>query len=198
LIEAAIDLMVERGYEAMTVEMVVERAGFRCADFGRHFADLQDCVLQAYWRYTDEFTELVFSAYQRERSWRDGLRVAAYAAARYIRDNPRIVRFGSVCLFEAGMMAQAQRESHLHRMVDLIDAGRRELDDPESMSRAVAEAAFGSIYEAVIKEMQAGRGTKAAEDFVPELMYIAVRPYLGHEVAREELTIPPPSECADG
>jgi AcrR family transcriptional regulator len=33
-----------------------------------------------------------------------------------------IVRFGTVQIFQVGPMAQAQRESHLHRMVDMIDA----------------------------------------------------------------------------
>jgi hypothetical protein len=33
-----------------------------------------------------------------------------------------------------------------------------------------------------------------AEDVVPDLMFVAVRPYLGHEAAREELSIPPPRD----
>jgi hypothetical protein len=37
------------------------------------------------------------------------------------------------------------------------------------------------------------RGTRQPpEDFVPELMFLAVRPYLGNRVALEELGIPPP------
>jgi hypothetical protein len=93
-------------------------------------------------------------------------------------------------------MAQAQRESHLQRMVEMIDAGRQELDDPDSLGRGVAEGVFGSIYSHLVKDVQAGKGTKAAEDYVPELMYIAVRPYLGHEAAMEELTIPAPRELS--
>jgi len=149
-------------------------------------------MLAAYWLHTDRFTAIVTAAFEEEDAWRDSLRAAAYAAARYLRDNPRIVDFGTVQLFQAGLLAQAQRESHLQLMVGMIDAGRQELDDPDSMTRSAAEAAFGSIYEAVVKRVQAGEGTGAAEAFVPELMYIAVRPYLGHEVAKEELEIPPP------
>jgi AcrR family transcriptional regulator len=192
--EAAIDLVIERGYEDVAIEDLLERAGVERAEFERRFESLEDCVLRAYWDYTDDFTARLRAAFEREAAWRDGLRAAAYTAARYIRDNPRIVRFGTIQLFGAGPMAQAQRESHLHQMVDLIDAGRQELDDPESVGRGVAEAAFGSIYEAVIRGIGAGEGVRSPLDFVPELMYVAVRPYLGHEVAREELTIPPPPE----
>ena len=159
--EATIDLVLERGYEEASLEDLLERAAVERADFGQRFDGLQDCVLGAYWEYTDEFSARLREAFEREAAWRDGLRAAAYTAARYIRDNPRIVRFGTVALMQAGPMAQAERESHLHRMVDMIDAGR---------------------------------GTRSAVDFVPELMYVAVRPYVGEEVAREELAIPPPPE----
>jgi AcrR family transcriptional regulator len=196
--DAVVGLMVEQGYERMTAPAVAERAGVGPAEFERYFADVEDAVLQVYWRHTDEFTALVWAAYEAEGSWRDGLRAGAYRAARYLRDNPDIVRFGTVQMFGAGLMAQAQRESHLHRMVDLIDAGRQELDDPDSIGRGVAEGVFGSIYELLVKEVQGEGGTRAAAEFVPDLMYIAVRPYLGHEAAREELRMPPPPEAAAG
>jgi len=192
--EAVVDVMVECGYERMSVEMVVERAGVERGDFYRHFSDLEDCVLQVYWQHTDAFTDLLFAAREAEDSWREGIRASAYAAARYFRENPRIVNFGSVQLFSAGLMAQAQRTTHLQRMVDLIDGGRQELDEPDSLGRNVAEGIFGSIYEFAVKASQSDEGVKDAADYVPELMYIAVRPYLGHSVAREELKIPPPPE----
>jgi AcrR family transcriptional regulator len=192
--EAVVDLMIERGYEGMSVDLVVARAGIDRAEFDWRYDGLEDCVLKVYWWYTDAFTEAVVASYEGEDSWRDGFRAAAYAAARWIRDNPRIVNFGTVQMFGAGLMAQAQRTSHLQRMVDLIDAGRQELDDPDSVGRGVAEGVFGSIYEFTVREVRAGNGPKSALDFVPELMYIAVRPYLGAAAAREELKIPAPPE----
>jgi AcrR family transcriptional regulator len=191
--EAMIDVVIESGNDGATADAATERAGLEPAAFDRHFSSAEDCVLQAYWKHTDEFTDRVEAAFNREDRWRDSLRAAAYEAAAYVRENPRIVRFGTVQMFQVGPMAQAQRESHLHRMVDMIDAGRQELDDPDEMGRGVAEGVFGSIYAYLVKEVQAGRGTGSAEEFVPGLMYIAVRPYLGHEAAREELSIPPPT-----
>jgi AcrR family transcriptional regulator len=191
---ALVDEVVARGYESTTIEGVIDRAEVGRAEFDRHFKDLEDCMLQVYWHHTDEFTDEVRGAFDSEDRWRDGLRAAAYTAARWVRDHPGIVNFGTVQMFKAGLMAQAQRESHLQMMVDLIDAGRQELDDPDSMTRATAEGVFGSIYEALVKEQQARKGTKSAIEFVPELMYIAVRPYLGHDVAREELSMPAPPE----
>jgi len=42
-----------------------------------------------------------------------------------------------------------------------------------------------------------GRLSSAPVELVPELMYGAVRPYLGEEAARRELTIPPPPDLAE-
>lgn len=192
--EAAIDLVIERGYAALEVEAVVARAGVAPADFERHFAGKEDCCLQVYEANIADFDRLVVGAYLRHDQWRDALRAAAYAAAGYLRDHPREVQFGEIQMREGGEMAQARRDAYLHRIIDLIDAGRGELDDPDSLNRAAAEGALGAVYGYLLKELQAGSGTRSATEFVPQLMYIAVRPYLGHEAAREELTIPPPAQ----
>jgi hypothetical protein len=79
-------------------------------------------------------------------------------------------------------------------IVDLIDAGRNELADPDAIGRGVAEGVLGSIYEITIRDLASGLGTSSAEAIVPQLMYVAVRPYVGHELAREELVLPAPPE----
>lgn len=121
-----------------------------------------------------------------EDAWRDGPRAAAYAAAKFIRENPREVSFGGVHMFMAGDPARVSRERPLHRTDDFVDPGRQELDDADS------------IYTQLVKELDIGRGTSSAEDFVPDLMYVAVRPYLGHAAAAEELAYSPPSKRSEG
>ena len=133
-------------------------------------------------------------AFEAGSCWRDSLRASAYAVVRFMRDNPREVGFGALHILAAGDLAQALPGAQLQRWVDLIDLGRQELDDPDSMGRGVAEGVLGSIHGRLLKELENGGGTGSLEQFVPELMYIAVRPYLGHEVAREELELPPRRE----
>jgi AcrR family transcriptional regulator len=191
---AVVDLLAERGYERISIELILERADVDRAEFDHRFADLQDCVMQVYREHLDRFVELVLAAYSAEDTWRDGIRAAGYAIARFLRDNPRMARAGVIELLAAGPPAEAQRASSLDRLVEMIDAGRQELDEPDSITRGVAEGVLGSVYEIVIRDLQAGRGTAAAEDAVPQLLYFALRPYLGHEVAREELTMRPPPE----
>lgn len=191
---AAIDLAAEHGYEAASLEMLVERAGVTRADFYANFAGKQDCALQLYEEYLGDFVALVLAAAEAEDDWRDGMRAGGYAAARYVRDNPRLAKVGVVQMLAVGSMADARRDGMMDPIVDLIDAGRAELADPDSIGRGVAEAALGSIYELAIRDLASGLGTESAEKIVPQLMYVAVRPYVGHELAREELSHPPPPE----
>lgn len=196
--EVTRELVVERGHEGLSTEDVIERASIRRSDFDRLFASREELYVALFEKLADEFEVEVVEAFQAHDAWRDGLRACAYAAARWLRDHPREIGFGVFQMFAAGDLAQVHRENQLQRMVDLVDLGRRELDDPDSMGRGVAEGVIGSIYGLLVKELQSGEGVAAAEAYVPEMMYIAVRPYLGHDVAREELSIPPPPEPSRG
>lgn len=192
--EALIALAAERGLQGASVAVVCERAGVEPAAFARDFAGLDDCAMQVYLANIAEFDRIVFAPAARPGPWRERLRRLAYATARYVRDRPLETRFDMVTMLSGGELAQAHRDRYVKRFVELIDEGRQELADPAASSPATAEAAFGSIYELLAKELQGGGGTDAAERIVPQLMYIAVRPYLGHEAALAELSIPPPPE----
>ncbi|HEX5928474.1 MAG TPA: TetR/AcrR family transcriptional regulator [Solirubrobacterales bacterium] len=198
--EALLDLVSERGYGAVTVGDVVAQAGVERADFDRLFAGKDELCVAVFDEISRSAQDGVLAAFEAGEGWRNSLRASAYAMVRYMRDHPREVGFGALHILAAGDLAQVYREQQLQQWVDLIDLGRQELDDPDSMGRGVAEGVLGSINARLLRELEKGQGTESLERFVPELMYIAVRPYLGHEVAREELEIPPPPELpsADG
>lgn len=188
---AAFDLVLERGYAETTVDAVCERAEVTGEQFHRYFPDLQAWVVATYTQINDEFDCCVRAAYEAADGWRESLRAAAYAAADFFAEHPREVRFGTVAITEAGEMVAARRDANLQHFVDLIDAGRQELPDPDALGRSVAESVIGAIFERLMKD--AGRGGVGhARKLVPELMYLAVRPYLGHAEALKELSTPPP------
>jgi AcrR family transcriptional regulator len=184
---ALIDLVVEKGYEEVTIEMVVRRAGVARSTFDLAFPDLESCVGWAHEQIAGEFDPTVLAAFHEHSHWRDSIRAAAYATARFIEEHPDEIRFGVTEMFLAGPMAQVVRERHVERMVDLIDAARAELDDPDSMDRSVAEGVMGAIYNKITAQLQRQSAPLAAADVVPDMMYIAVGPYFGQGAAREEL-----------
>lgn len=90
----------------------------------------------------------------------------------------------------AGSAAQARRDRLLQGLADLIDAGREELEDPGSVSRCTAEIVARAIYGTVLGKLEEGSVERDSE-LLPELVYMAVMPYLGSRVAEEELLVQP-------
>lgn len=191
---AAIDLVLERGYAGTTVDDLLRRAGVSRDVFEREFSGKEDCVLSTVDDGVRRFRKVVYCAYEGHEAWRDGLRAAAYAAARWVRDHPRYIAFATMMMNGATDLARTHRDMALQMFVEIVDAGRKELEDPEAVSPDTAMVVIGSIYELLLRELSRGAGTGGAESFVPQLMYLAVRPYLGHAEALKELSVPPPAE----
>jgi len=189
--EAMLDLVAERGFQEVDEWEVAERAGIFPPEFHGYFRDADDCFRQILAGNCDAIYAAVLAAYQAEAGWRDGLRAAAYAAARLIRAFPREFRFAMTP--DAGDLALASRDAFLQRLVDLVDEGRRELDDPCSVSRDLAEGILGSIVEHATFALHDPDGQPDIEGFVPEFMYLAVSAYMGNEAGLEELTMPAPT-----
>ncbi len=196
--DAVLDLVLERGFRDTTLELVLARASCSQEELECNFTDLEDCVTRMLADYIGDFTRSLEAAYAAHDSWRDALRAAAYGSLRWQREHPRELRFGAFELLWAGDMARVQLDNAYSRFTYLVDAGRQELDDPESVPRSTAEGIIGSIAMVLTKWLKEGGGTEGAEDFPPtyiqQVMYLAVLPYLGQEAAEEELQIPPPPD----
>lgn len=193
--EAMLDLVAKRGFRDVHEWDVAQRAGLRPHEFRNHFRSADDCYRQILADNCDAVFAVVLDAFQSRATWRDGVRDAAYAVARLIRAFPREFRFAFTD--DAGDLAQAIRDAFLQRLVDLVDEGRRELDDPGSVSRALAEGVLGSIVERAtlaLRDTSPGADPPEIEAFVPEFMYVAVSAYIGNEEALEELTMPAPTD----
>jgi AcrR family transcriptional regulator len=191
---AMLDLTYERGYDAVSVEDIVERAGATRRDFSAIFASKEYCAVAVLDELANDSLQMVQAAYDREAQWPDSLRAAAHAMARWIVENPKGVRFGMVDMLWAGELAKATRDSFFRHYSRMVDGGRAVAKDPESIPPFTAEGTIGSISEMLARRVQRGQADNPY-DFIPELMYLAVLPYLGEEAARRELTMPAPEQA---
>jgi AcrR family transcriptional regulator len=188
---AIIGLVGARGYREVTEEMVADRAGVDLAGFRRHFTDLEDCFGQVYAEFVEEFMDRMAAAFSSEQAWRDRLRALGYDLAHYLAEDHDRARFVVLEAPFVGERTQAVREELFEWLFGLVDQGRQELEDPESLTPATAAAVGGAIFSRMRAEVLAG-SFDTFEERVPNLMYSAVLPYLGREAALEELSIRPP------
>lgn len=196
--QAAIDLVIERGYIEFDVPDIVERAGTSRAEFDARFDSLQDCLDRTYEANNADFHRSLLVPYLAAPSWREGVRAAIYGAAGYLRTHRRERRYGQVRKEPGGNMEMAMRDYYLQRIVDLIDVGRCELDDPDSMTRTTAEGVLGSVYKYLVDRLEETDDGKLEWAVVDEVMYLAVRRYLGDGAAARERATPMPQPASAG
>ena len=125
-------------------------------------------------------------AYESEQDWPDRLRAVACEVVGSLCNDPSRASF-AVEVLAAGDAARARRDMTMRVIASLIDAGRKEMDDPESVPHTTAEALAGSAYGQVYAKVVRG-DTDELPALVPQLMSAAVMPYLGVEAALAELT----------
>jgi hypothetical protein len=138
---------------------------------------------------TDELLARAAAAFAAERGWRNQLRAVAYAMLDFLQEDPDRARLMVIESLDSGERAVEIREEGMAALAALIDLGRQELDDPDSIPANTAELTAGAVYNHIHVAIEQGQ---LHESMVPELMVTAVRPYLGTEAALEELSIPPP------
>jgi AcrR family transcriptional regulator len=187
---AMIELCQERGFAAVTVTDLCRRAGIDEGDFRREYGDLDGCFCAVFERELDllliEFAAAVTGA----EGWRARLRAVAYAFQAWLADDPARTH---LMVNEIRFASERARQIQWHGiagMIDLLDEGRAESADPDRLSRATAEGIAGGILSQIYEA--AGHGAEIRPEAVPEMLYAAYLPYLGREVAAEELEMAPP------
>jgi AcrR family transcriptional regulator len=188
IVAAMVALVGERGYAQTSVEMVCRQARARRSHFDRCFAGKEDCFLCVHDEVAAGFCERVLAAHEGASSWHDRVWAAGWAAMRFFQEDPTRARFLVVEVNGTGNVAQSRRDRVLQRLADILDGGRQELEKPDSVSRCTAEIVAGAIYGTVLGRIEAGC-IERGDDFLPELVYMAVMPYLGSRAAEDELLV---------
>jgi AcrR family transcriptional regulator len=188
--EALLELACTQGYGSTSLEEILERAGASREEFERLFGSMEECAIAVFDRFFEPANREVRVVFEQAGEWPASLRAASYWVAGWMEEHPLETRFAAVELLWAGEVAQARREAAIQSFVDLIEAGRGQAEDPDSVPPFAGEKAMGQLAHIVTKSLQHGK--LDPHGLVPELMYLAVLPYLGEEAARRELAMPAP------
>jgi hypothetical protein len=185
-----LELCFERGLPGLRLEDLLGRAGLGRDELDPNLADLESVFCAVLEVQRDDFFAYLDRALAAPELWVDRLRAVAYGLLRYLRADPLRAHFLTVELQRAGeRAARIWTETIVERLFDLIDEGR-ELGG-RGGSRATAEAIGGTVLMRINAAAQSG-DLSGAERLLPEMMYVAVLPYLGPEAAEAELSAPPP------
>jgi AcrR family transcriptional regulator len=193
LAAAVIEVVVKRGYREAAIAEMLARAGTSPEEFERVFTDKEDAVLRVFAASIEDFKARIGAAFGSLPEWPENLRAAAYEAARWMLAHQAATRLVLVEVFEAGERALAMRDDLVAWCAELIDVGREVAPDPEAVPSGASLVAMGATAEILTRHVQANAEIVPIV-ILPQMMYGAVRPYLGEEAARRELLIPLPED----
>jgi AcrR family transcriptional regulator len=191
---ALISLVGSQGYEATGLAEICELAEVDQATFEERFADRDACLEEVWEAMTVAYIGHCRSAFDEHARWRDGLRAAGYAAMDWLGADPARSKFFLVEVMSGGEMVRARRDWMMNEFIEMLDGGRQEMDNPDSLSRLTAEALTGAVYDNAISSIRLRESRAQARERVKRVMAVAVLPYCGAEAAAEELKHPAPGE----
>ena len=184
ILRGMLEAVGTRGYEQTTVQDAIAKVGLYRQAFYDNFHDKEECYLEA----IDAGSAWVELAMRRavdgEVGWRGQLRAALGGLLGFLDEEPAIGRALLVEVHAAGPRAVAKRTEAMERAASAIDLAREESE--EDAPAIAAEAVVAGIL-AVLHSRLAGQRSEGFARLLPELMYLAVLPYFGADVAAAEM-----------
>jgi AcrR family transcriptional regulator len=182
MLTAAVELVAERGYRAVTVADIVKRAAIARLKFYENFSSKQDCFIAAYDHALDEASRRVGEACAAAGASFPA-RVSAGIAALldYVDADPKLAR---ACFVEApslGAAMRGRRQQALERFSPLLRGARQEVGEaelPESVEESVFDGLYWLIYDAILSDRP-----ERVEELRPQLVEFALLPFLGAAAA---------------
>jgi AcrR family transcriptional regulator len=179
ILDAAEDLVGERGCAGATIEAIVKAAGVSTVTFYECFEDKAGCFLAAFDRAVAEGTEVLLGAAPLEATWPERVATALRALLAEVDARPGRAR---LCLVEAPAGApalSARYEATLDRAARALRAGRELETAPAGLPETLEEATAGGVAHLLRERLERGGGEDGVGELYPKLVEIALTPYLG-------------------
>lgn len=186
LLDATVSAVAERGYAAATVADVIARAGVSRSTFYDQFSDKEDCFVAAHEDLIERLVAYVGRSYVRGGTLADKVRLGLRAFLEALAARPEGARFALVEVMAAGPRAHEQHRAAVREFVRFFDEARELAEDGERLPASLSQVVVGGVTRLVYEEVLAGR-SKALPKLLPELVYLALVPYVGHERALAEM-----------
>ncbi len=186
ILEGMLEVVGDYGYEAASVQKVLDLTDLYRQAFYDSFKDVEACYLAALELGIARMETLVRAAAAEEESWRGRLRAGLTAMLEALEADPGLGRALIVEVHAAGAEALRRRSEAMKLVTDFIDSARGEVAGDEAPPAIAAEGIVAGMHSVIHARLAAGEvdGFRA---LLPDFMYFAVLPYFGPEAAEQEM-----------
>jgi AcrR family transcriptional regulator len=182
ILDALIVTVANRGYDRTTLERVLHVAEVPAPVFDEHFEDKQDCFLQAIDELIRRLELTVLERISRSAPWPERIRLGLQTLLRALALQPDAARVAIVESLGAGEPAIERLRAALAAFVPVLEEGLELAPSTEHLPPQTSEAVVGGIAAIVHRRVLEGH-TAELPALLPDLLYFALMPYLGHHRA---------------
>ena len=179
VLNAVIDLMSEKGYKAITINEIVQRAAMSLTTFYGHFEGKDDAVVAALRRNANRVLEATAPAYREAPDWPRAMAAAIEAFFAFLMLEQPFAHFGGVDVHSGSRLVVEVRDQLLAASQAFIAEGYRL--HPEA--NPIAGEAIGASIDALLFDQMVRRGPQHIYELAPTATYVVLLPFVGAEEA---------------
>lgn len=181
ILDAMIECCAEKTYAATTITDIVACARISRTTFYKHFEDKRACFDAAIDFCIEELQRVAASAHSPEDSPADAARKGATAVVGALAARPGLAQLltGDAIAVDPAVIEHYRRATipALEALWSKDGAGPETHTDPR--------LAFGQVQVLILNQIATGRADRLPE-LLPEIVYLTVGPYGGHEEALKQ------------
>jgi AcrR family transcriptional regulator len=191
LLAAVAETLAEFGYAGLTVERVVAVADLPPASFEANFDDSRAAVVAAQEFFFERFIALLLHVCAAQQEWPLKVKVAIGASLDFAAASPAQALLLDLDALTADRSIARRAIEAKDRLASLLAEGRRHSDHGAELPSLTEQGIVAALAGTVSPRLIAGEARHLPE-LAPQLVQIALLPYLGREEAARVATRPRP------
>lgn len=180
LLNGVVEAVTEHGYNETTIGRITDAAKISRRTFYEYFSGKEDCFLAAYDMVDDHIRGSMLAAADPSEPWPAQVRASLSALLDILSRDPAVARFYLVEPLAAGGDIAARYREATQLLAETIRP-------PSALSEMDVEVRdqvlIGGIATLISRRLNAG-GAEQLNELLPDLVELALAPYLGREEAR--------------
>jgi AcrR family transcriptional regulator len=182
IVDAMIECCAEKTYAATTIADIVKRASISRTTFYKRFANKRACFDAALDSCLAELQGAAAAARDPADSPPEAVRKAAAATLHAMAAKPALAQ---LVMGDSVTVEPVILERYRSLLIPALENLWDEAGEPRRAGASDPRVAFGRAQVLVFNQIAAGRTSRLPE-LLPELVYIALLPFAGHEEAARQ------------
>jgi AcrR family transcriptional regulator len=191
ILRATGELVAKRGYQDVTVSLIVKRGKVSFKTFYKHFPNKEACFLELFDTTMGRSREQIEAALaaEAEAPWPRQVTVALHALFATILADPLIARATIVEAPTAGPAIIERYQAAMTALSPLLRRGRAFAPQPDDLPETLEDTLAGGVLWSAYQRLIVGE-VEQVELLLPDAIEFVLRPYLGQSEAARWASTP--------